>query len=72
MTIFALFFCIGLNPCYLWDSEVIFRSAEECRAAAIAMTPVPPPGSIAGKFECRAKHVETWEPVQCASIPAIP
>jgi hypothetical protein len=70
MSIFALFFCVQ-TTCTMQGGGQTYGSLVACqRAAAATSGLITPPTNgrygipNGGWFECRSKHVDTWEPVR--------
>ena len=67
MTIFAVFVCFHAGPCQ--TSGAIHRSLAECEQKAKSLSHADRaingrfeiPGSGGTWFECRSRHVDTWQ-----------
>lgn len=76
MTIFAMFICNQWNAqidCHAYPTTappMIFQTIADCKSQAQAMVFGKSPKNgryeLASNvwFECRSKHVDTWEPVR--------
>lgn len=73
MQLYALFLCLFSTGTCVQQREMTFQTLKECQQAAAVASHLAPTqdgrypyvndSGRQGWFECRTKHIETWEPV---------